>query len=250
VEEENVDEAEWCNETDVNRLLSLVWQRRKASRRPRLPNAIPHRHCQRKLRLFVCACCRLGWSSDLGPQERHAIGIAEAFADGLASTHQLNALRAEAPSWKVRWATSSQPLVRDAAAQVVAFWIDRRVRQRLGLPPGVVTYKGDQEKEAWKAARAREGRFFCDLLRDLVGNPFRPPPALCPDWLAWQGGTVAALARAIYEERSFDQFPVLADALEDAGCDNENIVTHCRGQGPHARGCWLVDLLVGKGARP
>jgi hypothetical protein len=83
-------------------------------------------------------------------------------------------------------------------------------------------------------------------LRCIVGRlPFRPvsiPPAV----LAWNGGTVGRLAQAIYEERGFDRLPILADALEEAGCGNADMLSHCREQGTHVRGCWVVDLLLGK----
>jgi hypothetical protein len=62
----------------------------------------------------------------------------------------------------------------------------------------------------------------------------------------WRTSTVLALAQGIYDERAFDRLPILADALEDAGCDNEEMLAHCRGAGPHARGCWVVDLVLGK----
>jgi hypothetical protein len=82
----------------------------------------------------------------------------------------------------------------------------------------------------------------CDLIRDIFGNPFRPVTA-DPSWLT---STVAALARGIYADRAFDRLPILADALQDAGCDHADILDHCRGHGPHVRGCWVVDLLLGK----
>jgi hypothetical protein len=88
-----------------------------------------------------------------------------------------------------------------------------------------------------------EGLLPPDLLRDIFGNPFRPA-AIDPRWLT---STAVSLAGAIYEERAFDRLPILADALEDAGCDNADILTHLRGEGPHARGCWAVDLVLGKG---
>jgi hypothetical protein len=79
------------------------------------------------------------------------------------------------------------------------------------------------------------------------GNPFRPV-SIDPTWLAWQGGTVPKLARAIYEERAFDRLPVLADALLEAGCDAADILGHLRQQGAvHVRGCWCLDLLLDKG---
>jgi hypothetical protein len=82
-------------------------------------------------------------------------------------------------------------------------------------------------------------------LRDIFGNPFRPAH-IDPECLAWNGSTVLKLAQAIYDDRTFDRLPILADALEDAGCTNTDILEHCRGPGPHVRGCWVVDLLTGK----
>ena len=83
------------------------------------------------------------------------------------------------------------------------------------------------------------------LLSEVFGNPFRPP-SLPPHLLAWNDGTVPRLARAIYDERAFDRLPILADALEDAGCTNADLLSHLRGPGPHVRGCWALDLLLGK----
>ncbi|OWK43678.1 hypothetical protein FRUB_03277 [Fimbriiglobus ruber] len=80
------------------------------------------------------------------------------------------------------------------------------------------------------------------LARDIFGNPFRPAP-LDP---AWQTSTVLSLAEGIYADRAFDRLPILADALEESGCDNTDLLNHCRSEGPHARGCWAVDLLLGK----
>jgi hypothetical protein len=80
------------------------------------------------------------------------------------------------------------------------------------------------------------------LARDIFGNPFRPIAAN-PTWLT---STVVALASGIYSDRAFDRMPILADAMEEAGCDSADILLHCRGPGPHVRGCWVVDLLLGK----
>src|SRR5262249_11701093 len=80
------------------------------------------------------------------------------------------------------------------------------------------------------------------LLRDVFGNFFRPRE-VDPLWLT---STVVSLANSIYTERAFDFLPILADALEEAGCTDEHILGHCRSPGPHARGCWPVDLLLGK----
>jgi hypothetical protein len=82
----------------------------------------------------------------------------------------------------------------------------------------------------------------CELMRCLFPNPFRPV-SFADSWLS---ETVVALASAIYAERAIDRLPILADALEEAGCDHPDILAHCRGTGPHVRGCWVVGLVLGK----
>jgi hypothetical protein len=83
------------------------------------------------------------------------------------------------------------------------------------------------------------------VVRDIFGNPFRPV-SLDPAWLSWNEGTVPRIAQVIYEDGRFNKLPVLADALEEAGCDNDAILSHCREPGPHARGCWVIDQVLGK----
>lgn len=80
------------------------------------------------------------------------------------------------------------------------------------------------------------------LIRDIFGNPFRPV-TFDP---RWRTTDVGGVAQAIYEDRAFDRLPILADALMDAGCDNDDILAHCRSDGPHVRGCWVLDLVLGK----
>ncbi len=83
----------------------------------------------------------------------------------------------------------------------------------------------------------------CPKARDLCP----PAPVLIdPAWLRWNGGTIPKVAEAIYADQDFGRLPVLADALEEAGCTNPDILSHCRGAGPHIRGCWVVDLLRGR----
>jgi hypothetical protein len=99
------------------------------------------------------------------------------------------------------------------------------------------------ENARYSIATSREGRLRgCRLIRDIFGNPFRPVTA-DPSWLS---STVVALAEGIYADRAFDRLPILADALQDAGCDDAEVLDHCRGGGTHVRGCWVVDLLLGK----
>ena len=99
--------------------------------------------------------------------------------------------------------------------------------------------------EPRQAARERIRKVFLDTVvccRDIFGNPFRPA-TLNRSWLT---STVTSLAQAIYTDRTFDHLPILADALEDAGCTDADILAHCRGGGEHCRDCWVVDLLLGK----
>jgi len=86
------------------------------------------------------------------------------------------------------------------------------------------------------------GRWLCDC---VFGDPFRFV-AVDGNWLKWNDATVPHIAQAIYDDRAFDRLPVLADALEEAGCTDAAILDHCRGPVPHVRGCWVVDLLLGK----
>ncbi len=81
-----------------------------------------------------------------------------------------------------------------------------------------------------------------ELLRDIFGNPFRPV-TFDP---AWRTEAAVGIAQAAYDSRKFGNLPILADALQDAGCDHPDILAHLRGPGPHVRGCWVVDLVLGK----
>jgi hypothetical protein len=101
--------------------------------------------------------------------------------------------------------------------------------------------------------REKASRWLTGVVRDLFGNPFRPSRPLPPAVLAWNDGTVPRLAQAVYEDRkmpegTFDtaRLSILADALLDAGCEDEELIRHCRSEGPHVRGCWAVDLVLGK----
>lgn len=109
----------------------------------------------------------------------------------------------------------------------------------------------DVSENAARAVAASYGTFAEEcaaqtlLLRDIFDSPFHHA-SLSPALLAWNNSTVVTMAQSIYADRTFDSLPVLADALEEAGCDNQDILSHCRAEGPHVRGCWVVDLILGK----
>jgi hypothetical protein len=213
---------------------------------------------ERKLRLFSCACARRVWHLLTREQARAAVEAAERYADGLVGQEELR------PGWSaVRKALSATPLHTpweealtaalhaatpgplwvEAAAQAAARALsdDRSLRQANNGPAGMDSMAGCP----------RERSFQCNLLRDLF-TPFRRA-AVHPAWLSWGGTAVVALARAAYEDRLLPsgqldptRLAVLADALEDAGCDDAELLGHLRGPGPHVRGCWVIDLLTGR----
>lgn len=102
------------------------------------------------------------------------------------------------------------------------------------MPPSTIVQAAAKSQIAEQTAQT-------DLLRDIFGNPFR---ALTAD-TSWLTSAVMELARGIYAERAFDRLPILADALQDAGCVEERLLDHCRSPGPHVRGCWGLDLVLG-----
>jgi hypothetical protein len=198
----------------------------------------------RKWRLFAVACCRRVWDGLTDPRSRRAVEAAERHADGLATDDEL------AQAWRAAWDASLEiPEPQDPARRAAA-----EAARACAWPVEEMT-ADEAFKAAWFAAFTTTGlpartmgaerSAQCALLRDLLGNPFRPV-AVDPAWLAWDGGRAPRLARAIFEERRFDQLRILADALEEAGCDDASLLTHCRGPGPHVRGCWVVDLILGK----
>ena len=125
-----------------------------------------------------------------------------------------------------------------AALSCGGIWFDATSSVQSVAECVAIAVAGDNEGLAWEAERQAQAR----LLKELFGNPFRPV-AFGP---AWRSETVSALAAGIYADRAFDRMPILADALEEAGCDHPDVLAHCRGPGPHARGCWVVDLVLGK----
>jgi hypothetical protein len=168
---------------------------------------------ERKLRLFACACCRhmdrRGNLSGLA-----AVELAERVADELMSLSEANLLEQSIRRlFADMWALSHNP-----------FHAARRFAGAM---------------QSWR------GLSRLDLLRCIAGNPFHSA-VVAPEWLAWCDGAVVRIAQEVYEERAFEQTPILADALEEAGCTDALLLGHLRGGGPHARGCWVVDRLLDK----
>jgi hypothetical protein len=246
-------EAEWLACTDPMPMLDFL--RGKAS--------------ARKLRLFACACCRTVWFS-ISEVFREAIRVGEEHADGRATDAELGA--AVSAAHRVRRGrnnleravydaarSSGNALVMAQRIAVVAQRIAQVVARAAAPNPShtaesrvvngqVVTEEipPNADRLVWNATYASQLRLESSLLRDSVGSlPFRPIN-LEVEVLTWKDGTVVKLAQGIYNDRAFDGLPILADALEEARCTDPAMLDHCRGPGPHVRGCWVVDLLLGK----
>jgi hypothetical protein len=187
----------------------------------------------RKRRLFAVACCRWVWEQLTDARSREAVELAERFADGKACAEELGRAHGKAFLASLEGGRGSPEDVLMPPLTAVL----ERLHPRSMVGEMMQRTAGRRSAE-WAAVAA--------LFRDVVGNPFRPV-RLNPGWLAWEGGTVRKLAEAIYEEKAFERMPVLGDALEEAGCAEGSVLDHCRSPGPHARGCWVVDLLLGKG---
>jgi hypothetical protein len=193
----------------------------------------------RKLRLFAVACGRRAWEQMRDETCRRAVEVAERHADRQASNRERDGIaRAVAALCDPREIDH-----RYLAYQVVRGTRYTSVMASCAANHAVVVVTGhfNPASPASEAERAAQ----CRLLRDVFGNPFRPM-AVAAAWLAWNGGTAPKLAQAVYDERAFERLPVLADALEEAGCTDPDLLGHCRQPGEHVRGCWAVDLLLGK----
>lgn len=126
-----------------------------------------------------------------------------------------------------------------------------RQRENLGLPAGGAGLAGLEGllDPVGSTEDVKQRRRLCDLIRCVVGDPFRPLPPVQPAVLVWNDGVVSKLAARICQEWDFtrESMGVLADALEEAGLNDETALGHLRGPGPHTRGCFVLDLLTGRG---
>jgi hypothetical protein len=248
----NMTEAEWLACTHPQPMFEFL--RRQAS--------------DRKVRLFAVACCRRVWASLEHEEFRDAVRKAESFADGLADrAEMLQAYEKALAIFVTLHGKDNGPGAALTASFLVGppkpFW--KRVLDALddpwwedemdkGDPLGLafVTARGAERAAADLQgerpfpdgpAKIAERREQTALVRCLFGNPFRPRP-VCAAWLTPE---VRTLAAGIYVERAFNRMPLLADALEASRCTNADLIEHCRSGGEHARGCWVVDLLLDKG---
>jgi hypothetical protein len=198
----------------------------------------------------MAACCRRVWHLLDEAGGRPAVERIEAWADGTASDEEIEALRGvwhNAAAADTRGWRSLLPSLLLAALEAnhwqLMEWAGLLVAcDAAGFPPDWEVTGSRSQDPAWRAAREREEREHAGLLREIFGNPFRPV-VFDP---AWQTPSVLNLARSMYQERSFDRMPLLADALTDAGCTHAEVLGHCRLAQKHVRGCWVADLVLQK----
>jgi hypothetical protein len=198
----------------------------------------------RKRRLFAVACCRRIWHLIKEEPCRQAVEVAERYADGLATDKELR--MAHYAARNLFQGAVHCPFNRDVdpAAALAAYFASGEAGMCVGTISNAAFAVGNQFPcEQRDAAWASEWAAQSDLVREVMGNPFRPIPRN-PSWLLSNGGSIMRLAQEVYDQKRFEFLPVLADALMGAGCDEEEILAHCREPGPHARGCWVLDIIL------
>jgi hypothetical protein len=229
-----VTEVEWLAATDPTPMLEFVQD--KVS--------------DRKLRLFAVASCRRISRSLAGVKLLAAIDTAEQFADDVWAGADLR--DAEEITDDIAW--ERETALRQAAMLAVrtntpvdgddpTLVALAAAARAVGHTVASLVRASDAASEAAYSIRETSERTVqASFVRDIFGNPFR----LMSVHSSWLTSTVTVLAQQMYDSRDFSAMPILADALQDASCDNEAILTHCRGSGPHVRGCWAIDLLIGR----
>jgi hypothetical protein len=210
-------EAEWLASTDPQALLGHHAARAS----------------HRKLRLAAAACTRQVWALLADRWSREAVETAERFVDRTADRHDFAVARTGAED-AVLWAEKHATQVALHAARAAA----------------AVTLESPVEAaraaalHAGKVIGETSGPLLCGLLRDVFGNPFRPVVPE-PSWMGRDGG-IKLLARSLYDDRRLADLSALAEALTTENCREATILEHCRGPGPHVRGCWVLDILTAR----
>jgi hypothetical protein len=264
----SMTEAEWNISTDAGRMLSFV-----AGSASAVVSVGGRFLSERRLRLFLVGCCRRWWPVFTAERLTTAIETMERYADGEASDSDRDQARqlaqnavyyaseslSEATYHRTDFSEAECAFEAAQAARIVCLPGDQWRTLPLHDPDGVRSAYGLAQiarvAAGW-TARTRGGAASdrqavidaeqaaqANLLRCVAGNPFHAVRAE-PDW---RTAPVVGIAEAIYAERAFDRLPILADALEDAGCADADVLTHCRAHPEHARGCWVVDMVLGKG---
>ena len=215
-------ESEWLTETDHYRHVPFV----------------ADRISRRQARLLAVAFCRAAWDRLDVAGLRAVVEVAERYADDAATRDELEDARQSARETAVKSnVLHEQLLSTDPSAAEV-----HHLRHELAWAVAFTAASPVPILEVGERVVELVGAAAGAVVLDLVGNPFRPAE-FDP---SWRTETVLALARQMYETREFSAMPILADALQDAGCHDDDVLNHCRSEGVHVRGCWVIDGVLGK----
>lgn len=261
----NLTESDWLTGTDPQPMVRYLINT-EVYRVDNLEEFPDPRTSKRKLRLFACACYHNISHFLPNRASRKAVQMAERFADGLISVSEFESVdtmltsmmsRFE-PAWQASWRSEREKLYPTHSALSLAKVVCWKEVQKAALyaPSNAshdIAYLKNPNHDIYDAQKAQDQRRQdveqCNMLREIIGNPFREV-FFDPKW---RTETVIALAEGAYEERFSDtanldiaRLMILADALEEAGCNNDEIIDHLRGSGPHYRGCWALDLVLEK----
>jgi hypothetical protein len=187
---------------------------------------------ERKLRLFACACCRRSWER-LAPACRAAVVAAERRADGSAGAGELQAAWRAARLWE-RSARVGEPYLETIHVH--------RVAAAVFTPADADAVVADLRP--WRGDSIDNGAAD-EAHRLLYADVCGAPPGVFDP--RWRTPAVLELAERVYRERCFGVLPELADRLAGAGCGERLLLAHLRDLGPHSRGCWALDRVLGLG---
>jgi hypothetical protein len=228
---------------------------------------------KRKGTLYVCAGLRWIWDLLYDDASRKAVETAEQAADGAVTEEDIGyaTWSAEVPTFGCDFDSkfireymgegNYSPGVKRLLEMGVYAEADIRGEERLGDKETVLRLSNAAHIAYHCLYQIKDGRVGDHLLehmsaqsewpggwlvREVFGNPFQSVSVL-PEWLSWREGIVPTIARWIYEDRAFDRLPILADALEGAGCPEADMLAHCRQVADHVRGCWVIDSVLGLG---
>lgn len=253
-------EQEWLTCTDPKPMLRFLL----GGNYPRVQDVETFPACKgsdRQMRLFACAC--YGRICHLLPDAlaKDAVEVGERFAEGMATIEELrqaeDSVRRPLESLESRW-RASQGAERSAlaptyealalagvvlwsAAPKTAYYASSNASHAFAF----ISNPGPWCHNRFSASQRGEEQVQADILRCIFGRVFHPA-TIAPDKFASEDGIVIKLARSIYDERAFDRLPALANALEKAGVADQQVLDHCRKPGPHVRGCWAVDTVLGR----
>jgi hypothetical protein len=208
----------------------------------------PNPWLERKARLLVVAALRRLWDRIPDRRSREALEIAEAAAEDRNQTMFAHAERMARQAWQDTQVPNADGHCEHTWGSMIAYSVLRAVHHdQLVLEDFFyIGYEWDNTLDEIPTPQGGKNStvqaLHLALFRDIFPNPFRPV-AFAPAWLT---PTVTALAAAIYADRAWDRMPVLAVALEEAGCGDARVLGHCRDYPVHARGCWVVDAILGK----